>query len=202
MVSFPQVSPPNLCAHLFLHTCHMPRPFLDFMTRTILGEQYRLLSSSLCNFLHSPVTPALLGPNIPRHPQPMFLQSEHYRQNLKILSLSADETRSPQCSIQRLLMYKQAFIILPPLQVSASHFRHNSSVCQEHGIPLAIKHCVLLSHLCNVPWPVRRAATAVPSCYCFQTGAARDLTSFRLTTRDLQLWCCVIMASTSAAHDP
>ena len=38
---------------------------LDFITRTILGEQYRSLSSSLCNFLHSPVTPSLLGPNIP-----------------------------------------------------------------------------------------------------------------------------------------
>ena len=36
----------------------------DFITRTILGEQYRSLSSSLCNFLPSPVTPSLLGPNI------------------------------------------------------------------------------------------------------------------------------------------
>ena len=34
---------------------------LDFITRTILGEEYRELSSSLCNFLHSPVTPSLLG---------------------------------------------------------------------------------------------------------------------------------------------
>ena len=50
----------------FLHTCHMPCPshFLDFITRTILREQYRSLSSSLCNFLYSPVTPSLLGPNI------------------------------------------------------------------------------------------------------------------------------------------
>ena len=37
---------------------------LHFITRTILGEEYRSLSSSLCNFLHSPVTPSLLGPNI------------------------------------------------------------------------------------------------------------------------------------------
>ena len=50
----------------FLHTCHMPRPFilLDFITNTILGEEYRELRSSLCNFLHSPVTPSLLGPNV------------------------------------------------------------------------------------------------------------------------------------------
>ena len=37
---------------------------LDFITRTILGEEYRLLSSSLCSFLHSPVTSSFSGPNI------------------------------------------------------------------------------------------------------------------------------------------
>ena len=37
---------------------------LDFITRTILGEEYRPFSSSLCNLLHSPVTSSLLGPNI------------------------------------------------------------------------------------------------------------------------------------------
>jgi len=34
---------------------------LDLMTRTILGEEYRSSSSSLCSFLHSPVTSSLLG---------------------------------------------------------------------------------------------------------------------------------------------
>jgi len=43
-------------SHLFL---------LDLITRTIFGEQYRSLSSSLCSFLHSPVTSSFLGPNIP-----------------------------------------------------------------------------------------------------------------------------------------
>jgi len=33
---------------------------LDFITRTILGEEYNLFSSSLCNLLHSPVTSSLL----------------------------------------------------------------------------------------------------------------------------------------------
>ena len=45
-------------------TCPAHLILLDFITRTILGEQYRSLISSLCNFLHSPVTPSLLGPNI------------------------------------------------------------------------------------------------------------------------------------------
>ena len=37
---------------------------LVFITRTMLGEEYRSFSSSLCNLLHSPVTSSLLGPNI------------------------------------------------------------------------------------------------------------------------------------------
>ena len=37
---------------------------LDFITRTILGEEYKSFSSSLCNILHSPVTSSLLDPNI------------------------------------------------------------------------------------------------------------------------------------------
>ena len=37
---------------------------LDLITRMIFGEEYRSLSSSLCSFLHSPVTSSLLDPNI------------------------------------------------------------------------------------------------------------------------------------------
>jgi hypothetical protein len=36
----------------------------EFITRTIMGEEYRSLSSSLYSFLHSLVTSYLLGPNI------------------------------------------------------------------------------------------------------------------------------------------
>jgi hypothetical protein len=45
-------------------TCPNHLILLDFITRTILGEEYRTLSSSLCCFLHYSVTSALLGPNI------------------------------------------------------------------------------------------------------------------------------------------
>jgi len=37
---------------------------LDLITRTLLGEEYRSFSSSLCSVLHYPVTSSLLGPNI------------------------------------------------------------------------------------------------------------------------------------------
>ena len=57
----------TLCTPLpsFIHaTCPAHLILLNFITRIILSEEYRSLSSSLCDFLHSPVTPSLLGPNV------------------------------------------------------------------------------------------------------------------------------------------
>jgi len=45
-------------------TCPSHLILLDFITRTILGEEYKSVSSSLYNLLHSPITSSLLGPNI------------------------------------------------------------------------------------------------------------------------------------------
>jgi hypothetical protein len=36
---------------------------LDFITRKIVGEQYRSRNSTVCSILHSPVTSSLLGRN-------------------------------------------------------------------------------------------------------------------------------------------
>ena len=44
-------------------TCPAHLILLDLTTRTILGKEYRSLSSSLCNFLHFPVTSSHLGSN-------------------------------------------------------------------------------------------------------------------------------------------
>ena len=52
-----------LLAHIRA-TCPAHFILLDLITRTICGEEYRSLSSSLCSFLHSPITSSLLGPNI------------------------------------------------------------------------------------------------------------------------------------------
>ena len=45
-------------------TCPAHLILLDFITRTILGEEYKSFRFSLCNLLHFPVTSSLLGPNI------------------------------------------------------------------------------------------------------------------------------------------
>jgi hypothetical protein len=47
--------PSYMSAHLIL---------LDLITPTILGEEYRSLSSSLCSFIYCLVTSSLFGPNI------------------------------------------------------------------------------------------------------------------------------------------
>ena len=57
ILSAPLISP--ICA-----TCPAQLIPLDFITRKILGQEYRSLSSSLCSFLHSPVTSSLLGPYV------------------------------------------------------------------------------------------------------------------------------------------
>ena len=45
-------------------TCPAHLIHLDFITRTILGEEYNSFSFSLCSLLHSPVTSSLLCPSI------------------------------------------------------------------------------------------------------------------------------------------
>ena len=45
-------------------TCPSHHILLDLITRIMLGEEYRSLTSLWCNFLHSLVTSSLLGPNI------------------------------------------------------------------------------------------------------------------------------------------
>ena len=55
----------TLYTPLLPYTCYVPRPSHSrFITRTILGEECKSLSSSLCSFLHSPIISSLLGPNI------------------------------------------------------------------------------------------------------------------------------------------
>ena len=61
---FPHQDPIHPLSSPIRATCPVYFILLDFITRTILGEEYKSFSSSLCNLLHSLVTSSLLGPNI------------------------------------------------------------------------------------------------------------------------------------------
>ena len=61
---FPTKNPVHTSPLPIRATCPAHLILIDLLTRTILGEQYKLLSRLLCSFLHSPVTSSLLGPNI------------------------------------------------------------------------------------------------------------------------------------------
>ena len=59
---FPHQDPIHSLSSPIRATCQSHLILFDFITRTILGEQYKSFSSSLCNLLHSPVTSSYLGP--------------------------------------------------------------------------------------------------------------------------------------------
>jgi len=62
---FPHQDPIHPVSSHIRATCPALLILLDFVTRTILGEEYKSFSSSLCSLLHySPITSSLLGPNI------------------------------------------------------------------------------------------------------------------------------------------
>jgi hypothetical protein len=107
IVSLPQDFPTKPCIRLSylpyaLHA--LPISFFSiFITRTVLNEEYRSFNSSLCSFIHSPVTSSLLGPKyspqspiiihpkpalLPQCQRPSFTPLQHNRQNYNSVYLT------------------------------------------------------------------------------------------------------------------
>ena len=86
-------------------TCLAHLILLDFVTRTILGEQYRSLSSSLCSFLQSPVTSSFLGPNI-FSSAPCSQRPSTYVEKL-LQAVKQNKTKQKRSNARRLLQNSQ-----------------------------------------------------------------------------------------------
>ena len=87
----PQDSPPKPCAQLSLPPYVPHAPPISFFS-TLSPTQYWVssteeLSSSLCNFLHSPVIPSPLGPKYsPQHPFVSFVYVGFICYNFHVLA--------------------------------------------------------------------------------------------------------------------
>ena len=111
MVSFPQVSPPKPCIRLssppIRATCPAYLILLYFITPTILGEGHRSLGSSLCSFLHSPVTSYRLGKSHGNLPNVYYiinnskLRQQYKRKALLLFHGNDGRMSAQQCPVIR-----------------------------------------------------------------------------------------------------
>jgi len=113
-------------------TCPVHLILLDFITRTILGEEYKSCSSSLCNFLHYPVTSSLLGPNI--------LLNTIFSNTLSFLSSRNvnDQVSHPyKTTGQKLRIQHQVFVRRDVFQPLLGHLQalweNRSKICKHLG---------------------------------------------------------------------
>jgi hypothetical protein len=105
----------------------------------ISGDEYKLWSSSLCNFLHSPVTSSLLGPNILL--RTLFSNT---------LSLCSSLSVRDQVSHQ----YKTTGLFVP--STTSPRIRRTDHWSRNKDIYIYMLYCLIKRFTCNLRHAVLR----------------------------------------------
>ena len=136
-LSFPHQNPVYASPLTKRATCptHL---LLDFITRKILGEQYRSISSSLRSFLHSPVTSSLLGPNI--------LLSTIFSKNISLLfSVSvSDRVSQPYKTTNSILVL---YILIFKFWIAHRRTKYSAPNDNKHSLKVMLQQAIFPSEI-------------------------------------------------------
>jgi len=162
-------------------TCSAHLIPLDLIIRTVLIEEYRSLSSSLCSFLHSPVTSSLLGPHILLNT--LFSNTLNLRSSLVV----SDKVSHPYKTTGQIIVLEQQYdtVFIHGVHSDSSTFYHSLYILKKsqlqnpehsppqnsvHGTP-AVKNTSVVfvraiaeSRKCG-EWQMQYMMTALSCCF-------------------------------------
>ena len=122
MVSFTQFSLLKPFIRLFSHPYVLrvpPIKYFSILPPEKCGEQYRSLSTSLCSFLHSPVTSSLLYSNI--HLSTLFSNTLSLRSSLNV----SDQVTHPYKTIGKIIILYRIIASISWHQSALNFFLHH-----------------------------------------------------------------------------